>query len=152
MAIARFTNLTNFIRGLTNFQTDIAQRARRFRNRVGQALIGKMIKRTPVRTGRARGNWDVTDANVGAALAAGADETKKDPEGNRTIARAQRVLRRLPDDATVNIVNPVPYIQFLENGGSPQAPPGGIVEISIAEVNAQFANTRAEDLRFGGGG
>lgn len=56
--------------------------------------VFKRIKeRTPVRTGRCKSNWDMTDHS----------------EGRGTSYR---------------IFNPTPYVSFLENGHSRQAPEG----------------------------
>jgi hypothetical protein len=78
-------------------------------------LYGSVIGDTPVDTGRARGNWQTT---VGAP---------KDGEiEKRTMASARAEvaanLGQLGD--TVYMTNNLPYIEFLEEGSSKQAPIG----------------------------
>ena len=84
------------------------------------SLCGKIIVRTPVDTGRLRGNWQVT---LNAAPTGILDSTKVQDAGDAKRAK-------LGD--SVYIINNLPYAEVIENGSSKQAPQG-MVKVSVAE-------------------
>lgn len=104
--------------------------------KAGVALyaITKICERTPVLTGLAVGNWNLS---VGAP-----DTTKRRPAKSRRppIERAKRVLgsirRGIGEKNQVFITNIIPYVKFLEYGTSRQAPKG-MVRLTLAELSAQ---------------
>lgn len=107
------------------------------------AVVGGIIERTPVDSGRARGNWQAT---IGAP-AAGPIE-RKDKTGTVTKRAAQPAIRQ----ATGNVfylTNNLPYIAHLEFGLYTQGPyaterttrdgysvqaPYGMVRLTIREL------------------
>lgn len=103
-------------------------------------LAGRVVTRTPVDTGRAKGNWnygeDAADTNT--------TETT-DPTGSNTIALLLRGVSRF--DAlkrrSIFITNSLPYIKRLENGWSDQAP-NGMVRLTVAE----FMGITQDAVRF----
>lgn len=114
-----------------SFSNDI----RRFNNKAEKAaemvfrgssleILSAIIRRTPVKTGRLRGNWQ-TDLNT---FAAGTTED--------TASVALRNVRRktgsmkLTDKVTM--MNNLPYAQVIERGSSMQAP-FGMVRVTVAE-------------------
>lgn len=85
--------------------------------------------------GRFRGNWN---ASIGEANFTTTETV--DPSGDATIASAAATLGNY--DATegfpaINISNGLPYAVRLEDGYSGQAP-GGMVQLTITEIEAQF--------------
>ncbi len=94
----------------------------------------RIIRRTPVDTGRARGNWN---------FSLDRPDTSFDPSKNEK----NRVLRKseLPDidgKHVIFIVNNLDYIVALEKGSSAQAPKG-MVEVTKQEwQRALDANAR----------
>lgn len=85
---------------------------------------GRIIKRTPVDTGRARGNWNFS-------------LDRPDTSVNPSRKDKARVLRKsdLPDidgRHTIFIINNLDYIVSLEKGSSTQAPKG-MVAASVQE-------------------
>ena len=99
--------------------------------KVGFDVLGRVVEKTPVKTGRARGGWQVNLNEIGE----GAKVKSKD--GGRVNAEGQsRMLKyRLGD--TINLTNGVVYIVPLENGHSSQARnPTGMVKVTIAEMRA----------------
>lgn len=88
----------------------------------------KVITRTPVDTGRARGNWNASIDRY--------DESTSD---SRTAQQAQADTRQRASQLqlgdTFTLVNGLPYIRRLEYGYSKQAP-RGIVRITVDEFNA----------------
>ena len=113
-------------------------------------LFSKIIQRTPVDTGRARANWQLTIRSP---------DLKKIGRGRKRKATAAKLLSdkrkaeivaldRLYDDwkpgYSVWITNNLPYINRLETGTWSDQAPQGMVAISIAEV--QQALTLRRDL------
>ncbi len=94
--------------------------------------LRRLVMRTPVDTGRARGNWQVTIDNPTDSQL---DQTDKD--GNETIKKGLAAISNLPAYRVVWISNNVDYIEFLEDGSSEQAP-NGMLAITIEELRTMF--------------
>ena len=82
-------------------------------------LARSVIMDTPVKTGRARANWQ-------AGLNQAPDDVleQADPSGEATVAKVQKVLANLKPGDSFVLVNNLPYSQELEDGSSKQAPNG----------------------------
>jgi hypothetical protein len=89
-------------------------------------VLRRVVLKTPVRTGRARGGWDVC---IGAE--SDGETFSSDPVSNG--------LAKLPPLMSMNeviyVLNNVVYILALENGHSKQAPVG-MVAVTLAELNS----------------
>jgi hypothetical protein len=96
-----------------------------------QALRGVVLK-TPVDTGRARGNWFTTLTQPSARVS---DNT--DPSGREAIQRGTGTITSVQPFGKIWITNNLPYIQPLEDGHSGQAP-NGMVATTVAEIQSQF--------------
>ncbi len=97
--------------------------------------VSRVVRRTPVDTGRARGNWQVTMSAPGD----GYEWDRYDRSGTVALAQAQTV--NAPIGVPVYIVNNLPYIERLEHGWSKQAPAGmvGITAVEIQPLADQIA-------------
>ena len=86
----------------------------------------KMVSlKTPVKTGRARGNWNVSVSSIDRSV----DLNKK---GYKSPTQ------RKGDGLKTNyIVNSLPYIRRLEYGHSKQAP-NGMVRVTVNELRSYF--------------
>ena len=94
-------------------------------------LVTKIVMRSPVDTGRFRGNWQVT---VGAPPLYSVD--RLDKNGSPTISIAQAAIPEHPAGQVFYIANNVYYGVYLEQGWSPQAPgTAAIVGRSVMEFN-----------------
>ncbi|WP_095058031.1 HK97 gp10 family phage protein [Pseudomonas sp. Irchel s3f7] len=104
--------------------------SKRVRN-IALALLGEIIEKSPVDTGRFRGNNIVS---IGSPVYT--STTDVDPSGNETIRRGGAVLSGLEPYTQVFIQNNLPYAERLENGHSSQAPTGiyGLSFIGVSEV------------------
>ena len=83
------------------------------------AVLEGVVARTPVKSGRARANWQ---AGLERPPEGVLNETDKD--GLTTIARGRAAISRARPFETIWIVNNLPYIGVLEQGSSRQAPRG----------------------------
>ena len=107
------------------------------------ALYSSIVKKTPVDTGRARANWNVS---VGSPDLSTTEDTRKTPKSKD----------KMPDpngDESIFISNNLPYITTLEYGGFPNPPdkdggktvngfskqaPEGMVGVTLANNEAIF--------------
>lgn len=86
------------------------------------SMFGRVVTRTPVDTGRARGNWQ---SSINRPL----ETIDPSTEGYATtVAQAQ-----LGD--SIFFINNLPYIKKLEDGSSDQAP-AGMVKVTVAEFQS----------------
>lgn len=96
------------------------------------ALI-KIIRKTPVDTGRARGNWQCAMAKRPKGVL-----ENEDKSGQATINKGVDKANKIANVGDVfYITNNLPYIERLENGWSKQAP-AGMVQISLDEIEMEL--------------
>ncbi len=105
---------------------------------VTEAVYIGIVQKTPVLTGRARGNWipslsapseEVGDhLNAGVSLT-GVPATSQEREAGKAI---KKKLEAVPlGSQTSYVANNLDYISRLEDGHSPKAPPGAMVQNTI---------------------
>lgn len=90
-------------------------------------MFAKIMKRTPVDTGRARNNWQMKVNRAPRSILGGEDKS-----GSKALSQAQNETNKIELGKTVYIVNNLPYAPILEDGSSSQAPQG-MVKITVAE-------------------
>lgn len=131
MAAAQIANADEFGAAVVSFARDFTPRqAALFHRRISLEALRKIVRRTPVDTGRARGNWQTSvGAPVDGVLYV------DDKSGGGAIARGDNATDGLKPFTTVWIANNLPYIEPLENGHSQQAP-AGMVGVTLAELAA----------------
>jgi len=96
-------------------------------------LVTEIVQRTPVKSGRARGSWLVSDQGTPRQW------TPLDTDGTATVRRALVTLARV--DAVgppISLYSNCPYMGRLENGHSKQAP-NGMLAGAIVAVSALHA-------------
>lgn len=104
---------------------------------------GTVVLATPVKTGRARGNWQV---EVGAEPPQGVLETT-DPGGARAIELAKTAIAQYKGGQgnAIHITNNLPYIGRLNNGHSAQAPAGFVEKAVMTGIQALNGVTLTKD-------
>lgn len=108
----------------------VPERLLTFYTRLSLEVLRNVVFLTPVDTGRARGNWQLT---VGSPA-----EGQRDDFKNRdAVSEAAAVLGNLKGLDVVWVSNNVPYIVYLERGSSQQAP-AGMVAVTLATIGAAF--------------
>ena len=98
--------------------------------KVALDIFRRVILRTPVDTGRARGNWQCAIEDIPTAALATVD-----PDGGATVASAADIVQSMKAGDRIFLVNNVVYILSLEDGHSKQAP-AGMVGITLTEFGA----------------
>lgn len=95
--------------------------------RTALAVSQTVVMSTPVDTGRARANWQVS---LGQPVQESLDAT--DPGGGPTMAKNANVINQARGDAVIYLSNNLDYIVSLNQGSSSQAP-AGFVEDAVAQ-------------------
>lgn len=95
-------------------------------------LAGRIIKRSPVDTGRFRNNWQASVNTINMATTESADRS-----GSGAINKARSTIEGLEIGATFYLSNNLPYARRLEYGWSKQAP-DGMLRRSVAELQARM--------------
>lgn len=90
-------------------------------------VFERIILKSPVDTGRFRGNWQV---QIGS-IPTGTLEID-DKSGQVTLAKAQAEVLGVKAGDTIYLINNLPYARRLEYGWSNQAPEG-MVRTTVAE-------------------
>lgn len=108
------------------------------RKKVAMSIFTQVVQKTPVDTGRARGNWQIS---VGEDTTSTTDRKDKKKKGAKPSFLSDEAgkLNACKGDETIYISNNLPYIQKLEYGSSKQAP-NGIVGITMANVQRNIEN------------
>lgn len=110
--------------------------------RVAFDLFSRIIRRTPVDTGRARGSWTIA-ANI-------ANRRVLPPQPKGVVAPPPAIgVLSIAKGERIIISNNLPYITALEDGHSKQAP-AGMVALSIAEVETNTRRLIQDGLRDAG--
>lgn len=104
----------------------------------------RLVLRTPVDTGRARGNWMLSVDEPDSSTR----PDNFDRNGAAAAAEAAGFAKQVDFGDNVFIVNNLPYIEPLENGHSKQAP-NGMVAVTVAEMQA-FGEALVQQLERGG--
>lgn len=91
--------------------------------------LTRVVLKSPVDTGRFRGNWNVA---IGGADYATTETTDK--SGVKTISRGHAVAKQINKETNnIFVTNSLPYARMLEYGHSKQAP-GGMVRLTVEEL------------------
>ena len=107
------------------------------------ALYSSIVKKTPIDTGRARANWNVSEGSPDISTT----------EDTRTSPMSKNKMPDPNGDESIFISNNLPYITVLEYGGFPNPPdkdggktvngfskqaPEGMVGVTLANNEAIF--------------
>lgn len=98
-----------------------------FQKKIVFEALRRVVMKTPVLTGRARGNWQTT-INTRPGNDLDVKSGDRDP-----IREGMAALGRLRPGQIVYLTNNVPYIIFLEEG-TPNIAPIGMVKTTIQEL------------------
>ena len=128
---------------LNAFAKKVAIAPSKIVKRVGFELLGRIVRKTPVDTGRARGSWTIAVNK--------ADRTVLPPAPPGEIYPPPPIGAldvRLNESLVIS--NNLPYIVKLEKGHSKQAKPHAMVALSIEEVNLRMDALIREGLKDAG--
>lgn len=119
-----------------SFTADLNRYATKTKSSMGEAkqaivfnVFGQVIKRTPVDTGRAKANWNVTEGMAGLSTDDRRDKSHLGNIGINSIRELNKITEKFGLDI---LTNNLPYIERLEFGSSNQAP-AGMVRVTLRE-------------------
>ena len=97
--------------------------------KVALDMFRRVIMKSPVDTGRFKGNWQVAIGSIPAGTVQIDDKT-----GTATVAKVAAVALGMRAGQVIYLVNNLEYARPLEYGHSRQAP-GGVVRLTIREFS-----------------
>lgn len=115
---------------LAKFEAKTSEKLDLAVRKIALELFSRVILKTPVDTGRARANWQVS---IGA-LPNGTLQLE-DKTGQATISAATARTAGVEAGDVIYLSNNLPYAERLEDGYSLQAP-AGMVALSVQEFQA----------------
>ena len=116
---------------LDNLARQIEVGTKDMMRRVALDIDSALVLTTPVDTGRARSNWQVS---IGKTAFGTVDQPMSPSEA---IGNAKAELSKLRDsDDKIHITNNLPYIQRLNEGWSPQQPAGFVDQAVMTVVGS----------------
>ena len=126
------TNLQNFNKALENAATKIRGDMQKFHKQVCLEVLKRIVYRTPVDTGRARGNWQVEIGRPASGIleVGGNENSMADLAMRNGISK----LGDIPPFSLVHITNNLDYIYYLEYDKRSSQFPEGMVEITLTEL------------------
>lgn len=106
--------------------------------KVALQLQSSMVERSPVDTGRFRGNWQcgIGQANTGTG-------SGEDKSGSAVLLRTTTALQGWTAGQAILLTNSLPYAQRLEDGYSTQAP-SGMVRLTVNEFQDEVRKAVSE--------
>lgn len=115
--------LRDFVRKTCPDQVVTVQR------KISLDALKRLVEKTPVRTGRARGNWQVGIDQRPETQ----DVLRYDQSGGPTIRKGAAVIKGMQKPCVCYLTNNVDYINDLEDGKSTQAP-NGMMAVTVQEL------------------
>lgn len=116
------------------------EKAETVTRKVAFDILSSVMRRSPVDTGRFRGNWMTALGTINTSTSGVADKS-----GGQALAQGASVLASFKPGQTIYMTNSLPYARRLEYGWSKQAPQG-MVRLSVVEFS-QFLQRAAEAVR-----
>lgn len=95
-------------------------------------VYGGIVRKTPVDTGRAKGNWQISVGSPATDAIDRTDTTKLGSANQAQFSDAQSAVNGYKGRGDIIIRNNVEYIVGLEYGTSKQAP-AGMVRVTVAK-------------------
>jgi len=126
----------SFSKDLDNITLNLAGYAENMVRATLFNLSYRIIKESPVDTGRFRGNWQ---ASVNTPKVT--QLKRKDRTGTGTIDSINNVLGKFSMGQTFYLTNNLPYARRLEYGYSKQAP-SGFLRINVMRVQSELEKAR----------
>jgi hypothetical protein len=134
VAIRRFTIWSvvgSFADQVAAFEKDARRKMDLAVRRVSLEIFSRVILKSPVDTGRFRGNWQVAIGSIPSGTLELDDKT-----GTATVSKADLKLVGAKAGDTIYLANNLPYAVRLEEGYSKTQAPQGMVALTVQEFAA----------------
>lgn len=113
---------------LRGWAAETPEEANKVRRGLAAEVLRGVVLKSPVDTGRFRGNWQVAEGSPATEVLENADKG-----GGATISDGIAQIEGIEPGSDIWISNNLPYAARIEDGWSKQAP-GGVVALTVAEV------------------
>jgi len=127
-----------FSKLISDFAKEVPHLAVQITNKASLDLFTKVVMDTPVDTGRARGNWQLSIGQEATG------EMPEDKDGSATISKATGTVTKDRTTAAIFIQNNLPYIKKLEYGHWSKKAPNGMLRKNINLMNSYLSKAIAE--------
>lgn len=107
--------------------------------KIALEMFHRVIVKSPVDTGRFKGNWQVAIGSIPAGML-----ELNDKSGTATISRVTAATLALKAGDLIYLVNNLEYARALEYGHSKQAP-AGMVRLTLSEFQG-VVNRAADEV------
>ena len=126
------SNVVKFNQELEAASKKIHGDFKKFHKQVCLEVLKRIVLRTPVDTGRARGNWqtEIGRTASGVLSVEGSESSMTDFAMSGGISK----LADIPAFSIVHITNNLEYIYYLEYDKRSEQFPEGMVEITLSEM------------------
>lgn len=105
--------------------------------KVALDIFSRVVMRTPVDSGRARGNWQLTVGQAASGEISRDDKANYgSPPSSALLSSAAGTLASFQVGPSIFIVNNLPYINRLEYEGYSTQAPAGMARITVAEFQS----------------
>ena len=122
-----------FNKHVRQFAKKYPEKARIVLKKFALDLLARIVKNTPVRTGRARAAWYPSMRALGLTLPLSTEGTKEGEIAKGKTEGSYKDRTRQPGLMYIDLINGVKYIIYLEYGYSKQAP-YGMVRLSMRQL------------------
>lgn len=134
------TNVEKFNAALIKAADRIHGDFNKFYKQVCLEVLTRIVLRTPVDTGRARGNWQL---EIGAAASGILDvEGSEEAMADLAISKGIAKLGDIPPFSLVHITNNLEYISYLEYDKRSAQHPEGMTEITLTEMETWLSGIK----------
>ncbi len=131
------SNIKEFDLDLKHFaETLVPKQHEELVQKIAFETLQRIVVKTPVDSGRARGNWLVAVDSVPQGVVE-IDKLSKDAAVQLAMDNGVPVIESYRGFKAISLANNLPYIGVLELGSSKQAPKG-MVSITLAEIREMF--------------
>jgi hypothetical protein len=145
--------VVSFEDDLDKFQRKTVSKMDQVVRKVSLELLGRVVLKSPVDSGRFRSNWQVSiGTRPSGTVSYAGTETIGERAGNKgpvyeaTIAKSRGIANTANAGDTIYIANNLPYAMRLEEGYSGQAP-AGMVTLAVQEFAATLKRIGLEISR-----
>jgi hypothetical protein len=128
-----------FVLQLSEFAKKAGQNADLVIKKVAIDILARVIQRSPVDTGRFRGNWQLTVGSPSSGTRQAADKS-----GATTVEAGSKVIAKFEAGPDIFIVNNLPYGPRLEYEGWSKQAPAGMVRVTVSEFEGLIAKAIGE--------
>jgi hypothetical protein len=144
----------SFTRDITRFVEKSKVSADIVLRKIALDAFGRIITKSPVDTGRFRGNWNVA---IGTADLSTTDEAPQKSKGTKKgqaptgmeIAFSEGTILGAKFGDTIRITNNLPYALRIENESWSGQAPSGVLKISFDEIRESIGASVASVRRGG---